>query len=103
MARLIYSEQALADLERLSDFLLEQDPAAALATLDLTLDLTAEALAILRRHPYIGRQLDDDLYELVISRDKTGYVVLYSFEEIHDAVLVLAIRHQREAGYGTAR
>ena len=95
MARLIYSEQALADLERLSDFLLEQDLAAALATLDLI----EEALAILHRHPYLGRQLDDDLYELVISRGKTGYVALYSFEEVHDAVLVLAIRHQREAGY----
>ena len=95
MARLIYSEQALADLERLSDFLLEQDLAAALATLDLI----EEALAILHRLPYLGRQLDDDLYELVISRGKTGYVALYSFEEVHDAVLVLAIRHQSEAGY----
>lgn len=96
MARLIYSEQALTDLERLSDFLVEQDSIAALATLDLI----EEALAILHRHPYIGRQLDDDLYELVISRGRTGYVALYSFEEVHDAVLVLAIRHQREAGYG---
>lgn len=96
MARLIYAEQALADLVRLTDFLIEQDTAAALATLDLI----EEALAILRRHPYIGRQLDDDLVELVISRGKTGYVALYSFEEVDDAVLVLAIRHQREAGYG---
>lgn len=99
MARLIYSEQALADLECLSDFLLEQDPVAALATLDLI----EEALAILRRHAYIGRQHNDDLHELVISRGKTGYVALYSFEEVHDAVLVLAIRHQREAGFGDRR
>lgn len=96
MARLIYSEQALADLERLTDFLLEQDANAALATMDLI----EEALTILRRHPYIGRRLDDDLYELVISRGKTGYAALYSFEEHHDVVLVLTIKHQREAGYG---
>lgn len=95
MARLIYSEQALADLERLTDFLLEQDLNAALSTMDLI----EEALAILRRHPYIGRRLDEDLYELVISRGNTGYVALYSFEELYDAVLILAIRHQREAGY----
>lgn len=95
MARLIYSEQAVADLERLCDFLAQQDPAAASATLDLI----EEALAILRRHPLIGRQVDADLRELVISRGKTGYVALYSFEEVHDAVLVLALRHQREAGY----
>lgn len=95
MARLIYSDQALADLERLVDFLAEQDPAAAL----LTIDLIEEALAILRRHPHVGREVDVDLRELVISRGKTGYVALYSFEEVHDAILVLAIRHQREAGY----
>jgi plasmid stabilization system protein ParE len=39
------------------------------------------------------------LRELVISRGRTGYVALYSFEEDRDAVLILAIRHQREAGY----
>lgn len=99
MARLIYSGQALADLERFTDLLLEQDATAALATLGLI----EEALAILRHHPYIGRRVDDDLHELVISRGKTGYVALYSFEEVHDAVLVLAIRHQREAGYGASK
>lgn len=95
MARLIYSDQAVSDLERLVDFLAEQDPAAALATIDLI----EEALLILRHHPLIGREVDADLRELVISRGKTGYVALYSFEEVHDAVLVLTIRHQREAGY----
>jgi len=39
------------------------------------------------------------LRELVISRGCTGYVALYRFEEDQDAVLILAIRHQREAGY----
>jgi plasmid stabilization system protein ParE len=34
-----------------------------------------------------------------ISRGSTGYVALYSLEEDQDAVLILAIRHQREAGY----
>jgi plasmid stabilization system protein ParE len=97
VALLIYSGQAVADLERFTDFLIAQDSDAALATLDLI----EEALAILRRHPFIGRQVDDELYELVISRGKSGYVALYSFEEADDAVLVLAIRHQREAGYGT--
>jgi plasmid stabilization system protein ParE len=39
------------------------------------------------------------LRELVISRGRTGYVALYSLEEGQDAVLILTIRHQREAGY----
>lgn len=92
---MIYSEQALIDLESLADFLIETDPLAAVETVDLI----EEALAILKRHPIIGRPIEFELRELVISRGKTGYVALYSFEEERDAVFVLAIRHQREAGY----
>ncbi len=95
MARLIYSSQALRDLERLGDFLLDSDPRAAGATLDLI----EEAVLVLGRHPLIGRPVESGLHELVISRGRSGYVALYSFEQAHDAVLILAIRHQREAGY----
>lgn len=95
MARVIYSARALDDLERLTDFLLAQSPDLALETLDIIED----AVDVLVRHPMIGRQLPDGLRELVISRGHTGYVALYSFEAQHDAALVLAIRHQREAGY----
>lgn len=95
MARLIYSERAFADLERLTDFLLESDPAAAAETVDLI----AEAVSILKHHPMIGRPVDHDVRELIISRGRTGYVALYSVEPEHDAVLILSIRHQREAGY----
>lgn len=95
MARLIYSARAFSDLDRLTDFLIDADPAAAAETVELI----TEAMAILKRHPLIGRPVDDDLRELVISRGRTGYVALYSHEVEHDAVLILAIRHQREAGF----
>lgn len=95
MARLSYSQRALQDLERLTDFLLESDPQAALATIDLI----EEAVNVLKRHPQIGRSVQEGLRELVISRGRTGYVALYSFEAVHDACLILAVRHQREAGY----
>lgn len=36
---------------------------------------------------------------VVGSRGKHGYIALYRFEEMHDVVRVLALRHQREAGY----
>lgn len=98
MAALSYSARALSDLERLTDFLLESDPAAAPATVELI----QEAVSLLKRHPLVGRPVEADLRELVISRGRTGYVALYAFEPLHDAVLVLAIRHQREAGYGAA-
>jgi len=95
LAKLIYSDRALADLERLSDFLLAADALAAAETVDLI----AEAVGLLSRHPLIGRPVEWGLRELVISRGRTGYVALYSVEDEHHAVLVLAIRHQREAGY----
>jgi plasmid stabilization system protein ParE len=95
LARLSYSAQALADLERLADFLLETD----LVLAEETIGLIEEAVELLGRHPMIGRPVEPPLRELVISRGRTGYVALYSFEEDHDAVLILAIRHQREAGY----
>lgn len=96
MARLIYSSQALADLERLTDFLLQDAPAAA----EETLGLIEEAVMLLKRHPLIGRPVEQELRELLISRGRTGYVALYGFEEAQDAVLIFSIRHQREAGYG---
>lgn len=95
MAKLIYSGRALADLERLTDFLIKTNPSAA----EETLGLIEEAVELLRRHPLIGRPVEYELRELVISRGRTGYVALYGFEEDRDAVLILAIRHQREAGY----
>lgn len=95
MARLIYSARALDDLERVTDFLVDTDPAAAA----VTVDLIAEAVAILAHHPLIGRPAEHGLRGLVISRGRTGYVALYSFETAQDCVLILAVRHQREAGY----
>ncbi len=95
MARLIYSARALADLERLTDLSVETDPKAALKTVGLI----EEAIELLERHPMIGRPVEPPLRELVISRGKSGYLALYSFESVEDAVLILAIRHQRELGY----
>ncbi len=96
MARLIYSAQALGDFERLTDFLLTSDPKAAAATVGLI----EEAITLLKRHPLIGRPVEHGLRELVISRGRTGYLALYDFGEAQDVVAILAIRHQREAGYG---
>lgn len=95
MARLIYSSRAFNDLDRLTDFLIDTDPVAA----SQTVELITEAVNILRRHPLIGRPVEGFLRELVISRGKTGYIALYSCEAEHDAVLILAIRHQRESGF----
>jgi len=95
MIELVYTEQALMDLERLSDFLVETDPQAAQDTAVLIF----EALEILVQHPEIGRKVHFGQRELVISRGRTGYLALYRFLPHLDRILVLALRHQRESGY----
>ncbi len=92
MTRWVLSVDAANDLEELVDFLLAQLPNEAVKTVDLVTD----ALNILEQHPKIGRPVAQGLRELVISRGKTGYLALYQYDESADAVIVLAVRHQRE-------
>lgn len=95
MARVIYTPAARDDLERLVDFLLEDDPTAAPDTAELVLG----AIEMLANHPLLGRATADNVRELVISRAKSGYLALYDYAVNSDLVVVLGIRHQREAGY----
>ena len=95
MARVSYAPEARADLIRLVGFLIQAgaaDPAAMA-------DDVASAVEILIRHPKIGRPLESGLRELVISRGASGYLALYDYSELHDDVLILRIRHQREEDY----
>ena len=90
---MIYTEDALADLVRLADFLLANEPVAAAETASLI----EEAVQVLRNHPLIGREAEEGMRELMVSRGRSGYVVMYSIEQAaEEVVLVLAIRHQRE-------
>jgi len=95
VAEVVYSRHAFRDLERLAEFLLKEAPTAAIAAIDVIRD----GIEILERHPLVGRPCEEGLRELLISYGRSGYVALYSYEEPEDVILVLAIRHQREAGY----
>ena len=99
MTQVIYSRRALADLERLADFLRGEATGAAVAAIDLVID----GIEILERHPLVGRSCEAGLRELVISYGKSGYIALYSHEPKDDVALILAIRHQRESGYSPAQ
>jgi addiction module RelE/StbE family toxin len=92
-----YSAQALRDLQRLAEFLLERDPSVA----SETVEIIVEAIEILERHPEIGRKVGNGSTgrELIISRGRSGYIALYRFNPVQDRVLIIAIRHQRESGY----
>ena len=95
MAQVIYSDEAFTDVERIIEFLLKTSPEAAAQALESI----GSAIGILEAHPYIGQRVDDQIRELVVSREATGYLALYRFDPAFDVVRILRIRHQREAGY----
>ncbi len=92
MAKLEYAKNALNDIDRLVDFLIDSDLTAALGTFNIIDD----GIQLLKRHPEIGRLVDGGKRELVISRGKTGYVAVYAFDKLVNVVVVIAIKHQRE-------
>ena len=95
MTRLAYSPRAILDLERLQEFVAGNDPSAAIAAAEAIVS----GVSILAQHPLIGRPAESGMRELVISRGHTGYVALYDYLAPIDTVVILALRHQREAGY----
>lgn len=58
-----------------------------------------QALQVLQTSPLIGRPIEGGRRELVIGRGSRGHVALYRYVPEVDTVFLLAIRHQREAGY----
>jgi plasmid stabilization system protein ParE len=95
MARVEITRRALADLERLFEFIAASDPRRAREQL---LGVR-RALEMLAEHPLLGRDAEDGRRELVLSRGRHGYVAKYRWLPEADVVLILAVRHQLEAGY----
>lgn len=94
---IVFSEGALADLEKIFDFNAERDPATALDHIDKI----QSAVTVLEAHPEIGRRVaaGSPLRELVISRGQAGYIALYEYSPAANRIRILAVRHQREAGH----
>lgn len=107
MPRLIVTAGAVRGLERCRLFLARKDPAAARRAAKVI----QEQFTLVAANPGIGRPSllnpdrrdpdrdDPELRELVMRFGAGGYVALYRHDRTQDAVLVLAFRHQREAGY----
>jgi plasmid stabilization system protein ParE len=73
----------------------DKNPAAALNAVGAI----QSAVNNLGAHPLVGRRVEGELRELIISYGHSGYVALYRFVVSRDEVRVLAIRHQRELGF----
>lgn len=95
MARVQISVAALHDLERLFDFIAAENPERAAAQISSV----RRAFELLADHPLLGRRAEAGRRELVLSRGKYGYVAKYCWLPAEDVVIVLAVRHQREAGF----
>jgi plasmid stabilization system protein ParE len=98
VARVVYSRNALANLERAFKSLDALSPDAAIAAVDAI----RSAVEMLEHHPLIGRSVESvegGLRELVISFGRSGYLALYRFVPARREVRILALRHQRELDY----
>jgi len=95
--RVLFAPTALLDLERLRDFLRPKNPAAARRAAQVIIN----TIKILESNPQVGRSvagMDDLAYrELLIDFGDSGYVARYRLTDA--AVIVLAVRHQKEAGF----
>jgi plasmid stabilization system protein ParE len=96
MPRLIWSQQALLDVQRLYRFLAANNIDAA----KRAIQAVRQGVAVLGRQPGIGRPVEDmpdEFREWVIDFGDSGYVIRYRIEP--GAVILLSARHQKEAGY----
>lgn len=96
MPSLIWSPSALLDVQRLYRFLAEKNLDAA----KRAVKTLREGVMVIARQPGIGRPAEDmepEYREWLIEFGDSGYVALYRQDK--KTVVILAIRHQREAGY----
>jgi plasmid stabilization system protein ParE len=96
MTRIELAPEVTDDFDRILGHLLEHEVADAASRVAEVI----RAIDILEQNPLIGRPVQAGLRELVIGRGARGYVALYRYVEEVDIVFVLAIRGQKELGYG---
>jgi addiction module RelE/StbE family toxin len=84
--RIAWEEEAERDLDRIVDYILQDDPAVALHLVDVI----REAVQILTDHPHIGRVgRVVNTRELVIPG--TRYIIPY--QALSDTVVILRVLH----------
>lgn len=96
MPRLIWSPPALEDVQRLYSFLAINDEDAARRTIRTI----RAGVKILSHQPEAGRpaeDMDPAFREWLIDFGSSGYIALYHFDG--ETATILAVRHQKEAGY----
>jgi plasmid stabilization system protein ParE len=96
LPRLIWAPAALRDVARLHRFLKQRNPDAAARAIKAI----RQGVRLLETHPQAGRPADDmppEFREWPIAFGGGGYLAMYRYDG--GDVVLLAIRHEREAGY----
>lgn len=96
MSRLIWSQPALLDVQRLYRFLAPKNLDAA----KRAVKAIRQGVKVLGQQPGVGRPIEDmpdEFREWIIDLGDSGYVARYRIDI--DAVTILAVRHQKEVGY----
>lgn len=96
MSRLIWSQPALIDVQRLYRFLAPKNLDAA----KRAVKAIRQSVKVLRQQPGVGRPIEDmpdEFREWIIDFGDSGYVARYRIDS--DAVTILAVRHQKTVGY----
>jgi plasmid stabilization system protein ParE len=96
VARIEIAPEVAGDLERIVDHLTQHDA----SRIDERVAGLVDAIEVLTHSPLMGRPVRQELRELIVGRAAEGYIVLYKYISEIDTALVLAVRSQREAGYG---
>lgn len=98
MPQVIIAATAQRDLQRLQQFLRTKNRLAA----KKAGEVIASAIRQLMILPDSGRptpHLPLEYREQVIGFGDSGYVMLYRHDRITDRIVVITIKHQKEAGY----
>ena len=96
MPRVVFAPAALRDLERLRAFLRPKSPAAA----KRAGEAIVQGVQDLDAHPRMGRTIEnlpEQYRDWLIDFGNSGYVARYRVDA--DVVTILALRHQKEAGF----
>lgn len=96
MPQLIWSPQALLDVQRLYRFLAPKNQDAA----KRAVAAIRQSVKVLSMQPGMGRPvegMDDAFRDWIIDFGDSGYVARYRQDA--ENVIILAVRHQKEAGF----
>jgi plasmid stabilization system protein ParE len=96
MPQLIWSPEALLDVQRLYRFLAPKSPDAA----KRAVKTIREGVRLLAQQPGVGRpveDMDDAFRDWIIDFGDSGYVARYRADR--QVVTILAVRYQKEVGF----